>query len=136
MFPLPISFYAYAILSIAAIAGIGYGRYEHNALQSFKQEITIAADKQKAEVDSIKKQHELVTKGIQDEYNSKLSLVRQYYANGVRQPNGSSSMSGISTTSSIADAKTAYAILAGQCAETTIQLVELQKWVNEQIGIK
>jgi hypothetical protein len=62
--------------------------------------------------------------------------VRQYYVNGVRQSDGSSTMSGISTTTSVADAKTAYAILAGQCAETTIQLVELQKWINEQIGVK
>ena len=45
-------------------------------------------------------------------------------------------MPGIATTPKIADATAAYSVLAGQCAETTLQLVELQKWINEQIGIK
>ena len=90
---------------------------------------------QEAKVESIQKQHELVTKGIQNEYDAKLALLRQYYANGVRQPSASK-VSGISPTSSSADAITAYNILAGQCAETTQQLVSLQKWLNEQIGIK
>lgn len=102
---------------------------------AYKMEQQIAVEKQKAENESIKKQHELVTKGIQDEYDAKLALLRNYYANGVRQPN-SSTMSNISSTSAIANATAAYNELAGQCAQTTIQLVELQKWLNEQIGIK
>ena len=32
--------------------------------------------------ESIKKQQEITTKGIQDEYDAKLALLRQYYANG------------------------------------------------------
>ena len=101
----------------------------------YKKSVEIAAKTQEAHVESIQKQYELVTKGISDEFDAKLNLIRQYYANGVRQPN-SSSVSNISTTSSIANATAAYNELASNCAATTLQLVELQKWINEQMGIK
>ena len=93
-------------------------------------------EKQQAENESIKKQHELVTKGIQDEYDAKLALLRQYYANGVRNNNGSNTMSSISTTSKLSDAIAAYNQLASDCAATTLQAVTLQQWINEQIAIK
>jgi len=121
-----------AVLSIAFGSGwwIGYSRYIE-----YKKSVEIAAKAQEAHVESIQKQHELVTKGIANEYDAKLALLRQYYASGVRQPN-SSSVSNISNTTAVANANTAYAELIGQCAETTQQLVSLQEWINAQIGIK
>ena len=104
---------------------------------AYKAEVKAEADKQIAKNESIQKQQELVKKGIQDEYDAKLSLLRQYYSNGVRQQSSSSSLppnSGIAPKQF--DALAAYNILAGQCAETTLMLVELQKWLNEQMGIK
>ena len=120
------------ILCIAFGGGwwMGYSRYIE-----YKKQVEIAAKTQEAKVESIQKQHELVTKGIQDEYDAKLDLIRNYYANGVRQSN-SSGLPNLSNTSSIANAVTAYNELAGNCAQTTLQLVELQKWLNEQMGIK
>jgi hypothetical protein len=121
-----------AVLSIAFGSGwwLGYSRYVE-----YKKSVEIAAKVQEAKVESIQKQHELVTKGIQDEYTAKLDLLRNYYANGVRQPH-SSSLPTISNAASGLDAITAYNLLAGQCAETTQQIVSLQKWINEQMGIK
>ena len=104
---------------------------------AYKVEVKAEADKQIAKNESIQKQQELVKKGIQDEYDAKLSLLRQYYSNGVRQQSSSSSLppnSGIAPKQF--DALAAYNVLAGQCAETTLMLVELQKWLNEQMGIK
>jgi hypothetical protein len=34
------------------------------------------------------------------------------------------------------DAVAAYSQLTSDCAQTTLMLVELQKWLNEQMGIK
>ena len=121
-----------AVLSIAFGSGwwLGYSRYVE-----YKKSVEIAAKVQEAKVESIQKQHELVTKGIQDEYTAKLDLLRNYYANGVRQPN-TSKLPTISNATSGLDAVTAYNLLAGQCAETTQQIVSLQKWINEQMGIK
>ena len=104
---------------------------------AYKAEVKAEADKQIAKNESIQKQQELVKKGIQDEYDAKLSLLRQYYSNGVRQQSSSSSLppnSGIAPKQF--DALAAYNVLTGQCAETTLMLVELQKWLNEQMGIK
>ena len=101
----------------------------------YKNQVRIAAEKQTAQVESIKKQQEITTRGIQDEYNAKLALIRQYYANGVRQ-SGTSPMSGISSTTKLSDAIAAYNQLASDCAATTLQTVTLQQWITEQMSIK
>ena len=119
-----------------AIAGFGAGFYvEHLRFANYKEEVESVAKAQEAHVKSVEEQHKLVTKGIQDEYDAKLSLLRNYYSAGVRKPS-SSTMSNLSTTTAISNANSAYAELAGRCSETTLMLVELQKWVNEQSNIK
>ena len=101
----------------------------------YKLEVSNAAKAQEAKVKSIRSQQELVNKGIQDEYDAKLSLIRNYYANGVRSPS-TSSLPNLSNTSSIANAVTTYNELAGNCAQTTLQLAELQKWLLEVYQVK
>ena len=125
-----------AIIAGVVIAIFGSGFWLGNSRYvRYKAEVENTAKAQEAHVESITKQHALVTRGIQDEYDAKLSLLRTYYANGVRQPS-SSKVSGISPTTSSADAIAAYNELVGNCAQTTLMLVELQKWINEQVGIK
>jgi len=102
----------------------------------YKDQVRIAAEKQQAENESIKKQQEITTKGIQNEYDAKLALLRQYYANGVRQPTSTGAMSGLSSTTKLSDAIAAYNQLAFDCAATTLQTVTLQKWITEQMSIK
>ena len=120
------------ILSVVFGSGwwVGYSRY-----LEYKKQVEIAVKAQEAHVQSIKKQHDLVTKGIENEYSAKLALIRQYYSNGMYKPS-TNGLSTFSTTPSIADVSTAYTTLIGQCAQTTQQLVSLQEWINEQIGIK
>ena len=125
-----------AILAGVFLVGSSFGWYfPHRALVEYKASVEAAAKAQEAKVESIQQQHELVKKGIQDEYDAKLSLLRQYYSNGVRQPDPSK-LSGISTTASIANATAAYNQLASQCSETTLMLVELQKWLTETYSVK
>ena len=120
------------VLSIAFGSGwwMGNSRYVE-----YKKSVEIAAQAQEEKVKSIRSQQELVTKGIQNEYDAKLALLRQYYSNGVRS-SSTSKLPTISSTTSGLDAVTAYNLLAGQCAEATQQLVSLQEWTKEQIGIK
>jgi hypothetical protein len=101
----------------------------------YKREVANAVAAQEAHVESVKKQQEITTTAIQKEYDAKLTLLRNYYANGVRQPN-TSKLPTLSNTANGLDAITAYNLLAGQCAETTQQLVSLQEWINGQLGIK
>ena len=102
----------------------------------YKDQVRIEAEKAQAHTESVQKQQALINKGIQDEYDAKLSLLRQYYANGVRNNNGASTVPGISSTTKLSDAISAYNQLASDCAATTLQTVTLQQWVNEQLGVK
>ena len=124
------------IAGVAAVVIFGSGWWMgYSKYLDFKKEVQIAAEKQEEKVKSIRSQQELVTKGIENEYNAKLALLRQYYANGVRQPN-TSKLPTLSNTTNGLDAITAYNLLVGQCAEATQQLVSLQEWTKEQLGIK
>jgi hypothetical protein len=103
----------------------------------YKQEVSNAAKAQEAHVESIKKQQELVNKGIANEYEAKIAALRNYYKSTSVWNNGNTGkVPGISAAPSAADVITAYNLLAGQCAETTAQAIALQDWIKEQIGIK
>ena len=137
MFPLSINTYIMVGLSVIALAGFGYGKYQHNQYVTFKAEVEAAAKAQEAHVESITKQQALVTKGIENEYEAKLAAVRNYYKSTSVWNNGSTSkVSGLSTAPNATDVITAYNILAGQCAETTTQTIALQDWIKSQLGIK
>jgi hypothetical protein len=104
---------------------------------AFKKEVENTAKAQEAHVESIKKQQALVTKGISNEYDAKLAALRNYYkSTSVWNNSSSSKVPGISAAPSATDVIASYNQLAGACAETTQQLVSLQSWLNEQIGIK
>ena len=135
MFPLPISFYIYAGLTVLALAGFGYGRYEHNNYIEFKAEVIAQAKIQEAKNESIQKQSDLVSKGIKNEYEAKLSAVRNYYA-GLQRNTGGSSVSGISNPTSGVNESPAYYKLAESCSETTVQVIALQDWILQQAGVK
>jgi len=130
--------YVKAILLIAFVCGVFFAGW-HTRDRDFtiyKDQVRVEAEKAQAHTESVQKQQALITKGIQDEYDAKLALLRQYYANGVRNNNGGNSVSSISSTSKLSDAITAYNQLASDCAATTLQTITLQQWISEQIGIK
>lgn len=134
---IPFSWYIYAALTLAAVGGISYGKYQSAKYETFKTQVELTAKVQEAHVESITKQQAIVTKGIENEYNAKITALRNYYKSTSVWNNGSASkVPGISAAPSATDVITAYNVLAGQCAETTAQTIALQDWINQQIGIK
>jgi hypothetical protein len=131
----PFSSYVIGILLVVSALSFAYGRHEHTQYVEFKAEVVAAGKAQEAHNEAVQKQQDLITKGIQNDYESKLAAVRNYYS-GMQLNPSSRSVPGISAAPKGTDAETAYPILAGQCAETTAQLNSLQDWVNEQVGIK
>ena len=128
----------YAKLGIAVFIlfgtfATGWG-LRNRDFNDYKREVSNVAKAQEAHVESIKKQQDLVTKGIENEYNAKLVLLRQYYANGVRQPNTSKLPTNGNATFNPDDFSANNLLI--KCAETTQQLVSLQEWLNEQMGLK
>jgi len=124
-----------AVFILLGAFATGWG-LRNRDFNDYKREVSNAAKAQEAHVESIKKQQDLVTKGIENEYNAKLAALRNYYKSTSVWNNGGSKVSGISTAPSATDVITAYNILAGQCAETTAQTIALQDWVKQQVGIK
>lgn len=135
MFPLSINNWIMVGLSVIALAGFSYGKYQHNQYIEFKQEIAVAVAKKEAENISIQKQSDLVTKGIKNEYEARLTTLRNYYSSSLHN-SSSSKLPPLSSSAIGADANSAYSVLAGQCAETTLTLVLLQDWIKEQAGIQ
>ena len=138
-------FNPYAIIGAlaAAMASFLFGlwkgySYEHEKFMAFKTKVAQEAKAQEVKIDSIKKQNDLVTEGVKNEYEAKIAAIRNYYASiGVRYTGSSGSkMPGLSPTSPGFDAATAYPILAGQCTETTLMLVSLQDWIRLQTQVK
>ena len=126
-----------AILGLIVATVFGSGWYIGNSRYvKYKAEVEVIAKAQEAHVESITKQQEITTNLIQKEYDAKLALLRNYYAGGVRQPNSGAMPTNSGITPKPFDALAAYSVLAGQCAETTQQLVSLQEWLNEQMSIK
>ena len=101
----------------------------------YKASVEAIAKEQEEKVKSIRSQQELVNKGIQNEFEGKLAALRNFYGRMQLNPS-SGSMSGISPTPKGTDAETAYPILAGQCAETTLQVNLWQEWATENGLIK
>ena len=134
MFPLPINSWIMISLAVLAISGVGYGKYESNKYTTYKTNIEAQVKTQEAQIESLKKQQILVNQSTEKEYNAKIALIRQYYANGVQS--SSRKMPGLSSSSSISDATTIYNVLAEQCTETTQQLVSLTEWINAQLGLQ
>ena len=139
MFPLPISLYVKAGAILLLVIGIFYAGWNtrNKDYMAFKAKVEEAGKAQEAHIESIKKQQELVNKGIANEYEAKLAAVRNYYkSTSVWNNPSSGKVSGISAAPSATDVITAYNQLASACAMTTQQLVSLQEWINQQISIK
>jgi hypothetical protein len=130
---IPIQFYIYAALSLAAVGGIGYGKY-----QSVKYDAYVSkAESQAKEQEMVNlykaKEAAQVNEKVKNDYQNKLSLIKSTYG-GMRL--SSSSQTGtISNTTSPTDGTPTDPKFIEKCAITTQQLVSLQAWLNEQIGI-
>jgi hypothetical protein len=133
-----IDYWKLGIAGALLVVAFSTGWYVRNLdYKAFKLEVLNTAKAQEAHVESITKQQALVTKGITNEYEAKLSAVRNYYkSTSVWNNPSSGKVSGISAAPSATDVIASYNVLAGQCAETTQQVVSLQSWLNEQMGIK
>jgi hypothetical protein len=133
MFPLPISSWIMIALSVAALGGIGYGKYQSAKYDAYVSK-TEAAAKEQELINKHKAQEAAqVTEKVKNDYENKLSLIKHTYG-GMRL--SSSGQTGtISNATSPTDGTPTDPKFIEKCAITTQQLVSLQAWLNEQIGI-
>ena len=115
---------------LISFAAFGGWYVEHLRFVAFQSKVESIGKEAEIKNQAIQSEHQQAIKVLQDEHDAKLSLIRQYYANGMRNPS-SSTVSGISTSAKLSDAIATYNELAGKCAETTLQVTEWQKWYEE-----
>ena len=132
MFPIPSVLMIKVGLALAACAifyFMGYS-HEHKKFVAFQAEIA-ALGKAQETINAAKvKEHETISTSIANQYEARLSAVHSYYADRV-QPNPSSgNLPTVSKPTSCPNATTTDTVSARQCAETTLQLSELQNWVR------
>jgi hypothetical protein len=130
---IPIQFYIYAALSLAAIGGIGYGKYESVKYDSYVAKTESQAKEQEMINQYKAKEAAQVNEKVKNDYENKLSLIKRTY--GGMRLSSSSEASQVSGTASSTDGTPADPKFIEKCAITTQQLVSLQGWLNEQIGI-
>lgn len=133
MFPLPISAWIMVALSVAALGGIGYGKYESAKYDAYVSKAELAAKEQEMINQAKAKEANQVTEKVKNDYENKLALIKHTY--GGMRLSSSSETGTVSQSASATDGTPSDPKFIEKCAITTQQLVSLQGWLNEQIGI-
>ncbi len=133
MFPLPITTWIMIGLSVAAIGGLGYGKYESAKYDAYVAKVELAAKEQELINKAKAKEAEQVNQKVKNDYENKLSIIKRVYG-GLRL-SSSQQTGSISDSTSATDGTATDPKFIEKCAMTTQQLVSLQDWIREQVGI-
>lgn len=133
MFPLfPSALWMKLVAILALCAAMYFMGYSHEHKKFVKYQAEIAAlGKAQETINAAKvKEHENLSESIKSEYDARLSAVHNYYVDRM-QPNTSSrnlpSVSKPSVCPNVCAPDTGF---IRRCAQTTLQLTELQRWVQ------
>jgi hypothetical protein len=130
---IPIQFYIYAALALAAVGGIGYGKYESVKYDAYVSKVELAAKEQEMINKSKAKEAAQVNEKVKNDYENRIALIKRTYG-GMRL--SSTNQTGtVSATANSTDGTPADPKFIEKCAITTQMLVSLQGWLSEQIGI-
>lgn len=118
---------------VVALFGFGYYKGysgEKQRFDTFKADLQAQVKAQEAINEATKKQQDIIGKSIRSDYENKLNSLKSYY-NGVFKHSNPNELSSIpSSTFSINESST-DSVFVGQCAQTTLMLVNLQEWITE-----
>ena len=120
-------------LSVAALGGIGYGKYESAKYDAYVAKAESAAKEQEVINHYKAKEAAQVNEKVKNDYQNKLDFIKRTY--GGMRLSSASQASEVSGTSSSTDGTPSDPKFIEKCAVTTQMLVSLQGWLNEQIGI-
>jgi len=118
-----------------AFGGFGAGFYiEHLRFADFKNQVEIVAQKQQIETKAKIKEQEIINANVKQTYQANIDNIHNFYSGLHNASSGSMSYNANSTIT--IDGKAIDILLvAEQCAKTTQQLISLQDWINQQIGL-
>jgi nitric oxide reductase large subunit len=120
-------------LSVAALGGLGYGKYQSAKYDAYVAKTELVAKEQEMINQSKAKEAAQVNEKVKNDYENRIALIKRTYG-GMRLSSGEQA-SAVSKSASSLDGTPADPQFIEKCAITTQQLVSLQGWLNEQIGI-
>jgi hypothetical protein len=123
------------VAACALMYFLGYS-HEHERFVKYKADVAALGKAQEQLNAALTEKHELISTSIKDEYEANLSAVHNYYSDRVQPVASSSPMSTVSKPAKCPVAATTDTVSARQCAETTLMLTELQKWVRSVTDAK
>ena len=118
------------MLAVCALMYFLGWNQEHKRFVAFKAEVAAVGKAQEVLNEAKVKEHEVISDSIKNQYEARLSAVHSYYVDRVQPNSSSGSVSTVSKPAQCVNAATTNTVPAGQCAETTLQLTELQNWVK------
>ena len=132
MFPIPSTLLIKigAALALCAVMYFMGWNHEHKRLVAYQAEVAAVGKAQEVINAAKVKEHETISTAITNQYEARLSAVHSYYADRVQLNTSSGNLPTVSKPTSCPNASTADTVSARQCAETTLQLTELQNWVR------
>ena len=119
-----------AVLALCAVMYFMGWNHEHKKFVQYKADVAALGKAQEQLNAALTEKHELISTSIKDEYEANLSAVHNYYSDRVQPVASSSPMPAVSKPAKCPVAATTDTVSARQCAETTLMLTELQKWVK------
>lgn len=132
---------AMIVVSVASGAACWHqkGKIDEAELSSYKAKVSLAQAEFEKKYTQLKDNQTQVTIASEKQYENHLSSVTSYYSNLLRQRSTDSSgkVPPIpEAPGSIDEIPTNALPLAGQCAETTQQLVDLQDWITKEESVE
>jgi hypothetical protein len=120
-------------LSVAALGGLGYGKYQSAKYDAYVSKAELAAKEQEMINQAKAKEANQVNEKVKNDYENKLSIIKSTY--GGMRLSSSGQTGSISQPTSSTNGTPSDPQFIEKCAVTTQQLVSLQGWLSEQIGI-
>ena len=133
MFPIPSTLLIKigAALALCAVMYFMGWNHEHKRLVAYQAEVAAVGKAQEVINQAKVKEHETISTAITNQYEARLSAVHSYYSERLLDTGaGSSRVPAVPKPANCANAAPTNTVSARQCAETTLQLTELQNWVR------
>ena len=132
MFPIPSTLLIKigAALALCAVMYFMGWNHEHKRLVAYQAEVAAVGKAQEVINQAKAKEHEVISTAITNQYEARLSAVHSYYAERVQPASSSGSVSAVSKPTVCPNVSASDTGLIRRCAQTTLQLTELQNWVR------
>jgi hypothetical protein len=112
---------------------IGYD-HERKVFMEFKAQVEAAGRAAEARAKETEQRHEETRQEIEQDYKERLASLQRRYANSVRNTGGGNVSKSTDPTRRLDEAAAnSNPYFVEQCAETTLQLLELQRWVSRTL---